>query len=141
MKFIRSSPDSIYHCFNTKGTKHLIRLRLGLSHLLSHKLKHGFLDSLNPIYSSGLDIKTTCHYLLHCSSLINVRPLLLNNISRINKDKLPSCDTAVMKLLFYGDNSLDPVINTLILNASVAFILSGKRFDGPLLYDYYIRCK
>ena len=52
------------------------------------------------------------------------------------KDKLPSCDTSVIKLLLYGDDLLDMVTNTLILNTSIDFILSSKRFDGPLLNDY-----
>ena len=46
--------------------------------------------------------------------------------------ELPSCDTAVIKLLFYGDDLIDSMTSTLILNASVDFILTSKRFDGPL---------
>ena len=53
--------------------------------------------------------------------------------------RLPSCHTSVIKLLLYGDDSLDLVTNTLILNTSVHFISSSIRFDGPLLWDYYIR--
>ena len=37
----------------------------------------------------------------------------------------------VIKLFLYGDDSLDLVTSTLILNTSVDFILSSKRFDGP----------
>ena len=66
LKFIRPSPSSTHNCFNTKGIKYLTRLRLGLSHLREHKFKHGFLDSLNPICNCGLDIESTCHFLLHC---------------------------------------------------------------------------
>ena len=64
-------PSSTYSTFNNKGIKHITRLQLGLSYLREHKFKHGFLDSLNPIYSSGLDAKTTCHYLLHCPNFTN----------------------------------------------------------------------
>ena len=32
-------------------------------------------------------------------------------------------------------DSLEIVTNTLILNASVAFILSSKMFDGPLIQN------
>ena len=46
---------------------------------------------------------------------------------------MPSSETSVIKPLFYGGDSLDLVANTLILNASVDFIVSIKRFDGPLL--------
>ena len=46
--------------------------------------------------------------------------------------ELPSSDTAVIKLLLYGDDLIDSMTSTLILNASVDFILTSKRFDGPL---------
>ena len=47
-------------------------------------------------------------------------------------DALPSCETAFVKLL-YGDDSFDSMTNTLILNASLEYILSSNRFDVPLL--------
>ena len=94
LQFIRSSPSSTYNCFNTKGIEHLTRLRLGLSHLRDHKFKHGFLDSLNPICSCGLNIETTCYYLLQCPSFINERKILLNDVSKPTKDALPFCEAA-----------------------------------------------
>ena len=126
LKFIRPSPSSTHNCFNTKGIKYLTRLRLGLSHLREHKFKHGFLDSLNPICNCGLDIESTCHFLLHCPNFINERTLLLNDVSRITKDALPTCETAFIKLLLYGDDSFDSATNTLILNAYLKYILSSK---------------
>ena len=100
-------------------------------HLRYHKLKHRFLDSLNWICSSGFGIETTSHFLLHCQNFRSERSLHLNNVSGLTKEKLPSCDTSVIKLFLYGDDSLDLVTSTLILNASVDFISSSKRFDGP----------
>ena len=100
---------------------------------IEHKFRHGFLDCLNPICSCGLDIETTCHYLLHCPNFTNERSILLNNVSTINKNSLTSCDASIVKLLLNGDESLDLETNTLILNATVDFILSSKRFDGPLI--------
>ena len=108
-------------------------LRLGLSHLREHKFKHSFLDLLNPICNCGLDIEITCHFLLHCPNFINERTLLLNDVSGITKNTLPFCETAFIKLLLYEDDSFDSATNTLILNASLEYILSSKRFDGPLL--------
>ena len=110
-----------YNCLNTKSIKFLLRFRLGLSHLRNHKFKHGILDSLNPICSCGLDIETTCYYLLNCP------------FSKITKSKFPSNDASVIKRFLHDDDSLDSLTNTLILNAFVDFILSSKRFDGPLL--------
>ena len=77
-------------------------------------------------------LKKPVIFLLHSPSFLNVRSLLLNNASRLTKEKLPSCDTSVIKLFLYDDDSLDLVTN-ININASVDFILSSKRFDGLLL--------
>ena len=82
--FIRPSPSSTYNCSNNKGIKHITRLRLGLTHLRDHKFKHGFLDYFNLICSCGLDVETTCHYLLHCPNFTNERSILLKVVSTIN---------------------------------------------------------
>ena len=68
LQLIRSSPSSTYSCFCNKGIKHITTLRHRLTYLRDQKFKHGFLDSPYLIcrLSSGLHIKTTCHYLLHC---------------------------------------------------------------------------
>ena len=133
LQFIRPSLSSAYNCFNNKGIKYIKRIRLALSHQRGHKFKHGFIDSLNPICSCGLDIETNCHYLLHYPNFTNERSTLLSIVLTINKNSLTSCDTTIVKLLLYGDEYLDLETNTLILNASVDFIISSKRFDGPLI--------
>ena len=112
------------------------RLRLGLRHLCYHKLKHRLLDLLNRICSSGFDIETTSHFLLYCQNFINERSLDLNNISGLTKEILSFCDTSDIKLFLYGDDSLDLETSTLILNASVDFISSSKRFDCPFYFIY-----
>ena len=110
--------------FNNEGIKLFTWLHLSLSHLYDDKFKHSFLDSLSPIWSCGLGIKTVFHYLLRCPSIRNERTLHLNNILRIAKDKLSSSDNTVIKLLLYGDDSLDSVMSTLISNASwIHFIM------------------
>ena len=133
LKFIRPSSSSTYNCFNNKGIKHITRLRIGLSHLCDHKFKHGFLNSLSSICSCGLDIETTCHYILLCPNFTNERSILLNIVSTINESSLTSCDVSIVNLLLNVDESLDLETNTLILNANVDFISSSKRFDGPLV--------
>ena len=100
-----------------------------------HKFKHGLLEPLKPIFSCGLDIETTCHYLLHCLKFTNERSILLDSVSRINKDVLTSCDTTVVILLYHGDKSLDLVTNTHALNAYVTFILSSNKFDDALVHN------
>ena len=102
-------------------------LSLGLSHLCGHKFKLGFLDSLNPICSCGSDIETTCHFFAPLSQFYSWRITPLVDTTVIN--------TSLLRWWFTGFG------DSLILNGSVDFILSSKRFDGPLLQDYYMCCK
>lgn len=61
-------------------------------------------------------------------------PIIMNYVSRINEDISTSCEATVLKvLLFHGRELFDLVSSTLILNASVDFILSRKGFEGPLM--------
>ena len=80
-----------------------------------------------------MDIETNCHYLPHCPNFTNERSILLNIVPTINEDSLTSWDATIVKLLLYGDKYLDLVTNTPILNATVDFILSSKRFRGSLV--------
>ena len=67
LKFIRPSGSSVFNCHNLRGAKLLTRLRLGLSHLREHKIKHGFQDTLNPICSCGNDIETSAQLILNAT--------------------------------------------------------------------------
>ena len=135
LKFIRPSGKS----HNPKGIKLLTRLRLGLSHLREHKFKHGFLDSLNPICSCGQNIETSTHFLLHCSSYSNERLTFLNIIVTFSivtftySKILSKNDLKVTETLLYGDRSYDDTKNTLIMNATMEFLFTSKRFDVPLV--------
>ena len=84
-----------------------------------------------PVCSYGLDIETTCHYLLHCPNFTNERSTLLNIVSRINKNSLTSCYATITKPLLYGEESLDLVTNILKINAS---------FDGLTILLFVICC-
>ena len=114
LKFIRSSGSSLFHCHHPRGVKLLTRLKLGLSHLREHKIKHGFQYSLNPICSCGIDIETSAHFLLHCPHYSNERSTFLNTIRKINRNIFDKNDLQITETLLYGDSSLDDKSNTLI---------------------------
>lgn len=61
-------------------------------------------------------------------NFMNERSVLRKTVLEKNNDILTYCKTTDVKLLPYGDNSLDLAINTLILDASVDFIFSSKGF-------------
>ena len=133
LKFIRPKPNNVYYCHNPKGIRLLTRLRLGLSHLCKHKFKHSFQDWFNPLCFCGNEIETYTHYLLHCPTYTNERMILLNQIKNTNCSILEFSNAVVTKILLFRDNTLSDSWNTLILNSTVGYIISTKRFDDSIL--------
>ena len=133
LKFIRPKPNNVYYCHNPKEIKLLTRLRLGLSHLHEHKLKHSFQDFLNPLCLCSNEIETSTHYLLHCPAYTNEKIILLNKIESISCSILESSDAAVTKILLFGDKSFSDSSNTLTLNSTIQYIISTQKFEGSIL--------
>ena len=107
------------------------RLRTGLSHLREHKCKHSFQDSWNSVCRCGTDVKSCVHYFLHCPLFQNERLILLNIVKNIDS-KLFDSDLRLTQILLFGDKSLDVNTNSSILNATIDFVLSSKRFEEPI---------
>ena len=114
-------------------TRLLTRLPLGLSHLRERKLKHSYQDCPSPLCFCGNEIETSTHYLLHCPAYINERMTILIKIKSINCSILELSDAVVTKIFLFGDNTLSDSSNTLILNSTIDYIISTKRFDGSIL--------
>ena len=132
LSFIRPKANSIFNCNSSKGLKFFTRLRLGLSHLREHKFKHSFQDSINPLCSCSLDIESTIHSYLHCPQFTIERHTLLNTISQIDNKLLDSYESNLLQHLLFGDPSKDTETNTEILNATVNYVLTTRRFDEQL---------
>ena len=62
LKFVRATPRRFFNCYNHKGIRLMIRLRLGLSHRCKHKFNHSFQNCINPLCRCGMDIKSTSHF-------------------------------------------------------------------------------
>ena len=135
LNFIRPSESTVFNCHNLKGVKLLTRLKLGLTHFCEQKLKRSFQDSLNPICSCGNDTETSGHFLLHCPNFLNERSTSLNIIGSIDRNILTRSDSQVTETLwyYYGDSNSNNITNTLILNATIDFVIATKRFDVSLL--------
>ena len=103
------------------------------SHLREHKFKHGFLHSLDSICSCGQNIETSTNFFLHCSNYSNERLTFLNTIRNIESNILSKNDLKVTETLLYGNSSNEDTKNTLIMNATMEFLFTSKRFDVPLL--------
>ena len=107
--------------------------RLGLSHLREHKFKHSFQDSIDPICNCGNDVESAIYFFLHCPLYSNERCILLNSLSKIGHKLLDSTDTSLSQILLFENASCTTNDNTKIINLTIDFILSTKRFDRPLL--------
>ena len=114
------------------GIKLVTRLRLGLSHLREHKLKHCFQDTLNSLYNCGMDVESSSHFLLQCPSYINERCTFMSNLNRINPQISQTSLQLLTNTLLFGNSSYSDKTNTHILNATIDYIQLTKRFDEPL---------
>ena len=132
LKFIRPSPNSVFECHNPQGIKFLTRLRLVLSRLREHKFKHNFQDSPNPLCKCSAEVESTSHFLLHCPVYNNDRSSLISTIRNIDCKLLEITDSSLTQTLLYGNPSFDIITNSLILNATIDFILSTKRFEEAI---------
>ena len=131
-KFILPKVNAFFNCINSKGVKIITRLWLGLSHLQDHKFKHYLQDCLKPICSCGTEVETTVHYLLHCPNNLDERKSFLNNIKSVLHNILKQSDT-IIDVFPFGDTSLDDTSTTIILNTTINYLTSTKRFNHSIL--------
>ena len=59
--------------------------------------------------------------------------ILLNKIKSINCSISEFSNAVVTKILVFGDNTLSDSSNTLILNSTIDYVISTKRFDDSIL--------
>ena len=63
---------------------------------------------------------------------ITERCTLLSIIENIGNNLLDLCEPVLIKTLLFGSNSFDTNANTNVLNATVEYVLSTKRFEVSL---------
>ena len=56
----------------------------------------------------------------------------MDTIENIDNNLLDLCEPVMIRTLLFGSNSFDTDANTNVLNATIEYILSTKRFDEPL---------
>ena len=57
---------------------------------------------------------------------------LLDKIKSINCEMLEMSDAVVIKILLFGDNTLSPSSNTLILNSTIDYVIDTERLDDSI---------
>ena len=63
------------------------------------------------------------------------RHTLLSTIKNTDCRLLDVTETVLIKTLLFGNCSVDAQTNTQILNATIEYILTTKRFDESLFYS------
>ena len=56
----------------------------------------------------------------------------MDTIENIDNNLLDLCEPVMIRTLLFGSNSFDTDANTNVLNATIEYIFSTKRFDEPL---------
>ena len=64
--------------------------------------------------------------------LYECRNTLLSKIFEINSDLITRNDLALIETLLFGDNSFSQYDNSKVVDATIAVIVTSKRFDDPL---------
>ena len=107
-------------------------------HLRDNKFQLNFLDCLNPICCCGKDVETTVHYLHHCPIFSDERSIFFNNIQSIDQNVLNGSDSSISETLLFGISSINDTKNRSILNTTIDYIISTKRFDVPLTSFWFV---
>ena len=106
-----------------------------MSQLREHKFRRNFQNCLSPICSCGLDIESTSQFLLHCPTLNDERYTLLSTLNNVDCKLLEFTKSFFSQTLLHGNALFDKAKKkTRILNATIEYILSTKRFGEPLIY-------
>ena len=98
--------------------------------LNDHKKRHNFRDTRSDVYSCLCASEITKHYLTRCTHFSNERKILMDSISPIlMANHVPMVDnSSIVKCLLYGDVSLPPDVNSVILKATLKFMDDTERF-------------
>ena len=81
------------------------------------------------------EVESTSHFLFYCPIYNNDRSFLLSTIRNIDCKLLEITDSSLTQTLLYGNPSFDIITNSLILNATIDFILSTERFKKAILKE------
>ena len=129
LSFFRPPKRSIFNINDPTGIRYLFQLRLGLSPLKSHKVRHKFIDTPSDVCICNTGAEDTEHFLFKCpfhatkraSLATEVVPILIrNNLNHLSSDE---------KLYLYGNDSISDSDNKAILLATMKYIKDTNRFS------------
>ena len=122
------------------GVKLLTHLRLEFSHLNEQKYRHGFKDTLNPLYSCGAEVETTEHFLLHCQLYQTHRPkFFVKSFVKVHQQLLNlTAKGQLLVLLHSSQRNNSENSNQNILNFVIKYLKSTGRFDRSIHLAFFL---
>ena len=127
LSLFRPKCKSIFGIVNPTYLPILYQLRVGLSNLRSHKVKHNFCDTPTSTCLCGAAIESTDHFFNSCSLYNEQRLQLMSKVNVVLRRNNLVIDSRT-KLLLYGHPQLNDTDNKLILTYSLEYLNSSKRF-------------
>ena len=94
--------------------------------------KHSFQDTINPLCNCGQTSESATHFFIHCPFFINERRTLHSTMRSLDSKLLNCTDYDLTQTLLLGNTSQILGNNFKIVNASIDYISSSKKFDEPL---------
>ena len=126
---VRPPKISIFNIHDIKGTKLLTQLRVEFSDLRNHRYRHNF-NCPNPYCTCKTGIEDNEHFLLHCPRFSSQRRVLLDLVSSsVNVDTMRFSSKELCNLLLYGDPNFNILTNRVIIESTLRFIKTTKRFE------------
>ena len=135
LDFIRPLPTPIFKINRLSGFVFLTRLRDGFSDLREYKIRHGFLDIVDPIcFCRTNAVENAEHYLLHCSNFAYQRTVLFGDLRNIGINYSPLDYSTLSRMLLFGNPKFSDNVNSGIIYAVIKFIKLKNHFSGSI-YD------
>ena len=95
-------------------------------------MRHNFADTLNPLCSFSLETEGTEHYFLRCQNKLSFRKTLINDLNNIDTAIVSLNSNDILRVIPYGDESINKETDCKILTASIKFIKNTKGFEKSL---------
>ena len=129
LSFFRPKSKPIFGLHDPEGLRYLFQLRLGLSHLRSHKKDHKFTDTPSNICLCKQGAEDTYHFILLCSFYTNHRAVLVSTVSDILQKNGVARSGNELQLYLYGHPSINDSNNRKILLSTIKYINETNRFS------------
>ena len=87
--------------------------------------------------SCNVEVESTTHFFLHCLCFSSIHKILFNELISICKKFIELPDSSKVELCLYGSPDLSFTQNSLIINASINYIIKSQCFKGNLFWTYF----